>query len=281
MGKQDPKSLLKRAKTSQGGKREDAKDGNGVAPNTGGLGEIGNDLSQEARRLLPEISQSMSLMGFNPFGDDPLGARLSFSNEIDDPQRYQFEETTFAAPNILKELAEALTRFSFSYKEYLNRTALYDPESGDPLPPERTAPCALLPGFVANMLGQEWKDVISETVYTPRAWQTSAYKAAYSTIAVAKSTAAADKMPDQVAVLRVTDTPAQAQASTTEKTAAGKSNAKVDSKSITDLLEEIKTKNQSKRDTDLADARTGANSKKKGKLSSKEPNQAGPGGPGK
>lgn len=182
LGKQDPKSPIKRAKGSNDDKdaaNQDAKPGpaESAASNAlGFLGGFGDGLSQEARSLLPEISQGgMALVKMGMLDESIGPSRMSF-NETDDPQRYQFEETTFAAPNILRELSDNLERFDRAYTEFLKRSKT---QHEDKSIVERKQPADLLPAQLKNMLSQEWPELIAEAVYTPRAWQSQAYKSGY------------------------------------------------------------------------------------------------------
>lgn len=185
LGKQDPKNTVKRAKGAGGG--HDEKDpANGDAKpvvaeatandSLGLFGGFGDGLSQEARSLLPEIGQGgMALVKMGML-DDSIGvSRMSF-NETDDPQRYQFEETTFAAPNILRELSDTLLRFDKAFTEYVKRSKTQQDESDDAT---RKQPADVLPGPLKTMLCQEWPELIAEAVFTPRVWQSQAYKSGY------------------------------------------------------------------------------------------------------
>lgn len=141
------------------------------------LGGFGEGLSQEARSLLPEIGPGMSLMKMGMM-DDSLGpSRLSF-NETDDPQRYHFEETTFAAPNILRELSDTLTRFEHAFREYRKKSRPQD-AVGSTVPSPGPKQIDFFSSGVKHVLAQEWDDMISETIYTPRQWQSQAYKSGY------------------------------------------------------------------------------------------------------
>ncbi|XP_078484820.1 uncharacterized protein LOC100175408 isoform X1 [Ciona intestinalis] len=258
LGKQDPKNILKRAKGAKDGKEAVAQSGGEV----GIMGaEFGTDLSHEARSLLPEIGQGK----LDAFGDDGFGfSRLSFNNDNEDPQRFQFEETTFAAPNILRELADTLSRFTNTFKEYSQRTTLYDPGSGEPLAAEATKPSVLLPAGITELLCQEWDDVVANTVYTPRVWQSTAYMGGYkyaNTIPSAKPDA---NLPAPAAV----NTTAQ------EKSIAG-GNMKSELKSMVELLDDARNKPLSrsiKKEGDVTDAKPDA--KRKTKPSMKDLAQA-------
>lgn len=140
------------------------------------FGGFGDGLSQEARSLLPEIGQGgMALVKMGIFDDSVGVSRMSF-NETDDPQRYQFEETTFAAPTILRELSDTLVRFDKAFAEYVKRSKTQQAQPDDAT---RKQPADVLPVPVKTMLGQEWPELIAEAVFTPRVWQSQAYKSGY------------------------------------------------------------------------------------------------------
>nr|XP_039260147.1 uncharacterized protein LOC120336523 isoform X2 [Styela clava] len=196
LGKQDPKNLVKRSGQKGGG--QDEKDGNGEAKPAAteanindslgllGFGDAG--LSQEARSLLPEIGQG-GLVKMGAMEESFGPSRLSF-NEADDPQRYQFEETTFAAPNILRELSDTLARFDHAFREYTKRMIVHE----DVEDSENSKPSDVLPKGLNHILCQEWPELISETIYTPRLWQSQAYKSGYkyaSTLASGRQMTAA------------------------------------------------------------------------------------------
>ncbi|CAK8689010.1 unnamed protein product [Clavelina lepadiformis] len=262
LGKQDPKSILKRAK---GGKQDGKEVVAGAQPDGDvGLmgGEFRNELSQEVRHLFPDINDSKGGM-LGSFGDNPFGnSRLSF-NEAEDPQRYQFEETTFAAPNILRELADTLQRFETSFKEYAQRTTLYDPSTGEPVPTEKTRPSMLLPPGIADLLCQEWKDVTADAMYIPRTWQSSSYQAGYKyapTINSGKQDVT-QLLPNDTGIPKVVATGAGSGEKSGPKISSGL-------KSIVDLLEESRSKAHTKGSN--ADTRTALDLKKAGKTSVKD-----------
>ena len=246
LGKQDPKNILKRAK-SQGAKA-DGKENGTTAPSGR---EYGNDLSREARSLLPDIEQAFG--GMSMINDPSFDqSRFLFPGENEDPQRYQFEETTFAAPNILRELADILSRFVVAFKNYSQRTTLYDPDTGEPLLGDSISPSVLIPGGVKELLCQSWSDLTAEVVYAPRMWQSSTTRNSmrYPTSLVVRS----DVSPG------VTNDPLKTASEVVEKKSIGGG-----LKSIVDLLQEVQSKSRSKRDGEALEAKIALDYKKKGK----------------
>ena len=252
LGKQDPKNILKRAK-GQGGAKPDGKEPGATAPPGGVIGgEFSNDLSREARSLLPDIEQGFNGMGM--FADpnfDP--SRFSFPGENEDPQRYQFEETTFAAPNILRELAEILNRFVVAFTNYAQRTTLYDPETDEPLLGDSISPSVLIPAGVKELLCQSWEDLTAEVVYAPRMWQSSSTRNA-----LRYSTSLGGKTETTPIVANVSS---KGLSGTAEKKSIGTGGLK----SIADLLEEVQSKSRNKRESETIDPKALNDYKKKGK----------------
>lgn len=244
LGKQDPKSILKRAKNQ--GTKVDGKEGLVSAP-TGGVmaGDFANDLSREARSLLPDIDQGI-------FGEASFDqSRFPFSAENEDPQRYQFEETTFAAPNILRELADVLNRFVSAFKSYSEHTTLYDPETGDALLAETISPSVLIPAGVKELLNQSWNDLTSEVMYATRMWQT------IPTNNLMKYTSHSAGKMEVIPV--VTNAPSKTTGISEKKNISG------GVKNIVDLLEEVRSKSRGKKEIDTTDSRILYDFKKKNK----------------
>ena len=245
MGKQDPKSILKRAKNQ--GPKADGKEGRVSAPSGGFMGgEFSNNLSRQAGGLFPDIDQEMNIFCESSFDQ----SRFPFTGENEDSQRYQFEETTFAAPNILRELAEILSRFAMAFKNYSERTTLYDPETGDPLLADSLRPSTLIPGGVKELLNQSWSDLTSDVMYATRVWQST------PTRNITKQTTRS--------VGKMEVIPGITSASTKIAGVGEKKNTNGELKNIADLLEEDKNKNRTKKDGELAENRT-YDYKKKGK----------------
>ena len=193
MGKQDPKNLLKRA----GGKRDE--DGKELPEIAGGHGDqlFPGLLGPERGSLFPDIGgNTVSFMNNNTGGSNALGP-----TEAEDPQRCMFEEATFSAPNILRELSDVLERFNSTFRQYVNRNTVYDPKTGDPVPPNSTNPSVMLNASIGNMLAQDWKDIVSDTVYTTRKWQTAAYMSGYR--AMTAPVIRPDTSPAQLAALNI------------------------------------------------------------------------------
>jgi len=251
LGKQDPKNILKRAK-SQGAKPDGKEPGAPAPPGAVIGGEYGNDLSREARSLLPDIEQGFDGMGmYTDPNFDP--SRFSFPGENEDPQRYQFEETTFAAPNILRELADILNRFVTAFTNYAQRTTLYDPDTDEPMMGDAISPAVLIPGGVKELLCQSWEDLTAEVVYAPRMWQSSQTRNA-----MRYSTSLGGKIETSPIAANV---PPKGATGTTEK----KSIAGGGLKNIVDLLEEVQSKSRNKRDGETLDSKIMFDYKKKGK----------------
>ena len=245
MGKQDPKNILKRAK-SQGAK-PDGKEIGASAPPGGAIGgEFSNDLN---RGLLPDIEQGLNGMFSDPSFDP---SRFSFPGENEDPQRYQFEETTFAAPNILRELADILHRFVVAFHSYTQRTMLYDPDTDEPMAGDSICPAVLIPAGVKELLCQSWTDLTAEVVYAPRMWQSSSNRNA---MRYSMSLGGKTELSPVVASLPLKTMPGPAE----------KKNAGGGMKSIVDLLEEVQSKSRNKRDGETIDTKIVFDHKKKGK----------------
>lgn len=190
MGKQDPKNLLKR-----GGKRDD--DGKELA-DTGGGDLFPGLLGPENRSLLPDIGgNTVSFMNTNAGGNNTFSAPA----EAEDPQRCMFEEATFSAPNTLRELSDVLERFNTTFRQYVNRNTLYDPKTGDQVPANSTNPSIMLKTSISNMLAQDWNEIIADTVYTTRKWQTAAYMSGYR--AMTAPVTRPDTSPAHLAALNV------------------------------------------------------------------------------
>lgn len=179
LGKQDPKNALKRNKTKRNeDDNEDIDNGENKNATLGLLGGFGQGLSQEARSLLPDIGQDLSLVKMGFFDDSAAPSRNSL-NEADDPQRYQFEQMTFAAPNILKDLSETLERFNAAFQDYKKRTLVHNSTTGEPLPQDNIRLSMFLPAGLSYILCEDWMELIAEAAYTPRVWQSQAYKSGY------------------------------------------------------------------------------------------------------
>ena len=249
MGKQDPKNILKRAKT-QGGKPE-TKDGGGVSGGAVG-GELSDEMHHNHQALLPDIERGIN--GLNIFEDPDFDhPKFPYLSENDDPQRYQFEETTFAAPNILRELAEILHRFVILFKTYSQKATLYNPECRDLLPADSVTPSVLIPAGVKELLCQSWKDLTSDVVYAPRTWQSSPTRNAKKCSASTNEKTASRLM--------ISSAPQKGTYISLEKEPVFVGG----SKTIADLLQDARIKSRNKRDADISDTKLSIGYKKKKK----------------